>query len=237
MIPASTRRLRSAALQDDLASAPRASGDDGDTADGPDVDTPDKGEHDMGNVEEYNSPSPSSEAVPIAPGRHYNTRPKNDPHPARTAHLARRSHAEVKEELEAEIRKKKAALDAQQEEYQRHIDELADLEENLDLQAEEDSIENVLERESQMIMADEATLKVAAAAMGLGSNGKHLISYDKQGSPRCCWDGHLEGEGNVDMDEAAPDESDLSGSDSDVRTGSKRKARKQSAKVCVCYAP
>ena len=182
-IPASARRLRSAALQDSLGSAPGASGDKPDIADGPDVDTPDEGEHNVSNIEENKSPPPSSEAVPTAPDRHYNTRPKNDPHPARTARLARHSHAEVKEELEAESRRKKAALDAQQAEYQRHIDELAELEENLDLRAEEDSIENVLERESQMILADEETFKAAAAEMGLGSDGKHLVLHDKRGSP------------------------------------------------------
>lgn len=40
------------------------------------------------------------------------------------------------------------------------------------------------------------------------------------------------------MEAVVPDKSDLSGSDSDVQPGSKRKARKQSVKVvCVCYAP
>lgn len=181
-IPASTRRLRSATLQEDLVSAPGAPGDEVDVAVA--VGTPGKGENNVSSAEENNSPSLPSEAVPAAPDRRYNTRPTNDPHPARTAHLARRSHAEVKEDLEAEIRRKKEALDAQREEYQRRIDELAELEENMNLQAAEDSIENVLERESQMILEDEATLNAAAVAMGLGNGGKHFILYREQISPR-----------------------------------------------------
>lgn len=52
-------------------------------------------------------------------------------------------------------------------------------------------------------------------------------------------DGHLDEVGDIEMEETTPDKSDLSGSDSDVHLGSKRKARKQSAKVCVfvCYIP
>lgn len=180
-IPASTRRLRSATLQEDAGLAPGAPGDEAGDAF---VDTPDKGEHNVSNAEEDGSLSLPSDAVPAAPDRRYNTRPTNDPHPARTAHLARRSHAEVKEDLEAEIRMKKAALDAQREEYQRRINELAELEENMNSRALEDSIENVLERESQMILADEAALKAAAEAMGLGNGGKHSILYSKQISPR-----------------------------------------------------
>ena len=79
---------------------------------------------------------------------------------------------------------KKAALDAQHKEYQCCINELAELKENMNSQALEDSIENVLERESKMILADEAALKVAVEAMGLGNGGKNSILYRKQILPQ-----------------------------------------------------
>ena len=102
---------------------------------------------------------PSLGAKSTAQERRYNTRPTNDPHPARTAHLARRSHAEVREALAAEIRQKKAELDAQRDEYQRRVNELAELEEDINSREIENSMENILEKESLMILADEAAVR------------------------------------------------------------------------------
>lgn len=113
-------------------------------------------------------------AKSTASERRYNTRPTNNPHPARTAHLARRSHAEVREELAAEVRRKKAELDAQRDEYQRRVNELAELEEDINSREIENSMENILERESLMILADEAAIKAAAAEVGL-NGGKYLF--------------------------------------------------------------
>ena len=233
-IPASTRRLRSAAHQEgEDVPVTGVAGENADVTEDITADIPDDDGDGAGNVKENGPVSPSSGAMPVAPEaeHRYNTRPTNDPHPARTARLARRSHAEVREDLEEEIRKQKAALDAQKEEYQRRSDELAELEEDMDLQAAEDSIENVLERESQMILEDEATFKAAAGAMGLVDGSKHLVLWCKQSSPSRCRNGLLDNEDDVAMIDAMSNKSDLSESDSDVHPGSKRKARKQSAKV------
>ena len=229
MIPASNRRLRSAARQEDDTPVPAVPGENADATEGIAVDIPDEDRDGAGNVEENGPLSPSSVAIAPEAKHPYNTRPKNDLHPARTARLARRSHAEVREDLEEEIRKQKAALDEQKEKYQRRINELAELEEDINLQAKEDSIENVLERESQMILADEAAFEAAAGAMGLDGS-KHLILCADQSSPRR--DGLLDDEDDVAMREPTSDKSDVSESDSDARPGSKRKAQKQSAKVC-----
>lgn len=171
-------------------------------------------------------------ALPVAPEaeRRYNTWHTNDPHPARSAHLARCSHAEVREDLEEEIRKQKAALDEQKEKYQCRINELAELEEDINLQAVEDSIENVLERESQMILVDEAAFKAAAGAMGLDSS-EHLIHAISKAHH--CRNGLLDEEEDVAMRETTSDKSDLSESDLDARPGSKRKAQKRSARVSI----
>ena len=184
MIPASTRRLRAAARLEDDAAVPGVPGENVDVTEGMPMDIPDDDGDGAGDVEGSGPLSPSSVALPVAPEaeRRYNTRPTNDPHPARSARLARRSHAEVREDLEEEIRKQKAALDEQKEKYQCRINELAELEEDINLQAVEDCIENVLERESQMILADEAAFKAAAGAMGLDGS-KHLILCSDQSSP------------------------------------------------------
>ena len=90
-----------------------------------------------------------------------------------------------------------------------------------------------------MILADEAAFKAAAGAMGLDGS-KHLIRRCAQSSPSHCWDGRLDDEDDVAMIDAMSNKSDLSESESDVRPGSKQKARKQSAKVhksVTHYAP
>ena len=161
-ISASTRRLRSASHHENSASESGALGEETDATGDVTVDTPEEAE------------LPSLGAKSTAQERRYNTRPTNDPHPARTAHLARRSHAEVREELAAEVRRKKAELDAQRDEYQRRVNELAELEEDINSREIENSMENILEKESLMILADEAAFKAAAAEVGL-NGGKHLF--------------------------------------------------------------
>ena len=118
-IPASTRRLRSASHHEDVALEAGDLGEDANTTEDTAADAP----------EDTEGPSLGARRTP--PEHHYNTRVTNDPHPARTARLARRNHAEVQEDLAAELRRKQAELAAQKDEYQRHINELAELEESI----------------------------------------------------------------------------------------------------------
>ena len=155
MIPASTQQLWSASHHESSAAESGDLGEEADAAEETTVDAPEEAE------------LPSLGAKSTASECRYNTRPTNDPHPARTAHLARCSHAEVWEELVAEVHRKKAELDAQRDEYQCCVNELAELEEDINSWEIENSMENILERESLMILADEAAIKAAAAEVGL----------------------------------------------------------------------
>ena len=135
-IPASTQRLRSASHHEDLA---LEAGEEANTTEDTAVDTPEDDE------------GPLLGARCTAPERHYNMRPTNNPHPGRTAHLARRNHVEVQEDLAVKLRRKQAELAAQKDEYQRCINELAALEESINSREIEGSMENILEKESLMI--------------------------------------------------------------------------------------
>ena len=119
MIPASTQQLWSASHHESSAAESGDLGEEADAAEETTVDAPEEAE------------LPSLGAKSTASECRYNTRPTNDPHPARTAHLARCSHAEVWEELVAEVHRKKAELDAQRDEYQCCVNELAELEEDI----------------------------------------------------------------------------------------------------------
>lgn len=79
--------------EEDVQPDPGALGEAADVANNMVMDAPGVDGHDVGDAGGNDHPSQSLEAMPVAPGRHYNTRPKNDPHPARTARLAGRSHA------------------------------------------------------------------------------------------------------------------------------------------------
>ena len=76
-----------------------------------------------------------------------------------------------------------------------------------------------------MILADKAAFKAAAGAMGLDGS-EHLIHAVSKAHH--CQNGLLDEEEDV---ATMSDKSDLSESDLDARPGSKRKARKRSAKV------
>lgn len=218
-IPASTRRLRSASHHEDVALEAGDLGEDANTTEDTAADAPEDTE------------GPSLGARRTAPEHHYNTRVTNDPHPARTARLARRNHAEVQEDLAAELRRKQAELAAQKDEYQRHIDELAELEESIKSREIEESMENILEKESLMILADEAAFKAAAVEVGL-DGGKHLHLAEYKAHPGLLI-GHIDDEDDIEMQTTVSDRSKLSESEVDIHPGEKRKAGKQKAKVCV----
>lgn len=217
-IPASTRRLRSASRHEDMALEAGDLGEDANTTEDTAADAPEDTE------------GPLLGARRTALEHHYNTRATNDPHPARTARLARRNHAEVQEDLAAELRRKQAELAAQKDEYQRHINELAELEESIKSREIEGSMENVLEKESLMILADEAAFKAAAVEVGL-DRGKHLHLAEYKAHRLLI--GHIDDEEDIEMQTSVSDRSKLSESEVDVHPGEKRKAGKQKAKVCV----
>ena len=91
-------------------------------------------------------------------------------------------------------------------------------------------MENILEKESLMILADEAAFKAAAVEVGL-DGGKHLHLAEYEAHRLLI--GHIDDEEDIEMQTTVSDRSKLSESEMDIHPGEKQKVGKQKAKVCV----
>ncbi|KAH9918784.1 uncharacterized protein B0H18DRAFT_957784 [Fomitopsis serialis] len=180
------------------------------------------------SAEEAGNNSTEETDVTVEPPRRYATRRTNNPHPALSAGLSKRTGAEVREEVqkkrderELDLQRREAELEQRELEVERKSQSFASVERKLKSRRDEDTMERIFDDED----ADMEDLAQGEGAVDAGSKSdvENDEDYQPQSDP---------GDASDASRPMQSEDLEDSGGDDEAVAGTKRKAGK-STKYCT----